>query len=113
MSQNNSGSHTTNHGDRNIDKHFDQNQFNKKFENNDNINSKLLLNHKSKKIINDICELLYEIFNKILNLENPIPYIFESSDKIFTFSIMLILLGLLLLLLNYYSNNIYKNIINH
>jgi len=117
---------TTNKSNRDIDKKFDQKNFNKKFEDNENIKDKELKNNNSedmlqkhyiidkilphKKPIEDIIinirEMFYKILEMLIDKQNPIPYIFSSPDRHFSFSILLIILGSLLLL---FSNLMISN----
>jgi len=110
--------HTTNHGERDLDVKFDQIQFNKRFEDEDvrmvlnksfdNNNKQIdeiisdLLPHEKpiEEIIINMRELFYVLLNKIIDLENPIPYIQSSPDRIFAFSSLIITCGTLLLLLS-------------
>lgn len=92
---------------------FDPTGFNKSFEANDNKikkkNSEIdvqyedeLLPHKRpvEDIIIDIRDIFYQILNLIENKENPIPYIYSSDKRQFSFSLFLIIFGTLLLLLS-------------
>jgi hypothetical protein len=56
-------------------------------------------------IIINLREMIHNILNKLINKENPIKYINSSPDNYFTFSILLIIMGTLLLLLS----NLMKN----
>jgi hypothetical protein len=111
---------TTNKSDRNVNKQFDQKQFNAKFEEQEKINeqekklknSEDLLNkheiinnnlpHKKpvEDVIINIRELFYKIIELLLDKKNPFPYIFSTPDRQFAFSIFLIIIGSLLLLLS-------------
>jgi hypothetical protein len=51
-------------------------------------------------IIINLREMIHIILNKLINKENPIPYINSTPDRFFTFSILLIIIGTLLLLLS-------------
>lgn len=109
---------TTNHSDRDIDKQFDFKQFNKQFEdqnkiledeekqdqlNNINepdeiIDTNLPHNKSIEEIIINIRELFYKLIDMMINMKNPIPFITSSSDRFFSFTILLLIVGILLLL---------------
>jgi len=111
---------TTNKSDRNVNKQFDQRQFNDEFEEQAKIdekernlkNSQDLLNkheiinnnlpHKKpiEDVIINIRELFYKIIELLLDKKNPFPYIFSTPDRQFAFSVFLIIIGSLLLLLS-------------
>lgn len=99
---------------------FDPTNFNKNFELNDktklelNNNKNIMINpnennytidgapHQQpiENIILDIQKLFYQILDILENRQNPIPFIFTSNKRIFTFSIFLIVIGTLLLILS-------------
>jgi hypothetical protein len=101
---------TINKSDRDINQKFDINQFNKQFEINDDkkineyikddeIIDKLLPHQKSVvDIIINIREMFYKIIDMLFDKQNPIPYIFSSQDRFFSFTIFVIFIGILLLL---------------
>ena len=108
---------TTNKSNRDVNKQFDQKQFNASFEendavinkntqlnntlavNNDDINNILLPHQKPvEDIIINIREMFYKILELLIDKQNPIPYIFASPDTHFAFAILTIILGALLLL---------------
>ncbi len=109
---------TTNKSNRDVNKQFDQKDFNKKFEQNERIieeerkydNSQdtkqkheilnLKLPHKKpvEDVVINIRELFYKILEMLIDKQNPIPYIFATPDRHFAFAILLILLGACLLL---------------
>lgn len=111
---------TINKSDRNIDERFDLKKFNQTFEENDlKLNklfsepkpdstellpkpdsTKLLPHQKSieDNLIN-IYKLILEILNLLINLKNPIPYIFSTYDNQFAFSILLISVSIIIILL--------------
>lgn len=117
---------TTNKSNRDVNKQFDQKNFNKKFEDNekiieeekqfvyaDDIIRKHHVTDKNlphKKPVEDVVINIREMFYKILELlidkQNPIPYIFSSPDRHFAFAILLIIIGTLLLL---FSNLMMSN----
>lgn len=93
---------------------YDPTNFNKNFEATDNLDYKLVLPGKKidnieiitlphkepiEKIILDIRDLFFQILNLVEEKENPLPYIFSSDKRQFTFSLFLIIFGTLLLLL--------------
>lgn len=53
-----------------------------------------------EKIILDIRELFFIILEMVIDKKNPLPYIFSSDNRIFLFSIFLLIFGTLLLLLS-------------
>lgn len=95
---------------------FDPTGFNKYFEDNDKINNPdtKVINNPDTKVINnllphkqpieDIIINIRDIFFQMLNLiedgRNPIPYIYSSDKRQFSFSLFLIIFGTLLLLLS-------------
>ena len=108
---------TTNKSNRDVNKQFDQKQFNASFEsndavlnsnqkvnnalniNNDDLNSILLPHQKPvEDIIINIREMFYKILELLIDKQNPIEYIFSSPHTQFSFAILTIILGALLLL---------------
>jgi hypothetical protein len=98
----------------NSNKKFNINDFNKNFDNNQkkniqNINVDIedintiqtILPHKKpiEIIILEIQDLFFIILEIIIDKKNPIPFILSSDNRIFLFSIFLLLFGSLLLLL--------------
>lgn len=100
-----------------MDVKFDPTGFNTKFEkqdkeniksNNLNINLKnqdndiILPPHKQpiENIIIDIRNLFFQVLDILENGENPLPFIFVSDKRVFSFSLFLIIFGTLLLLLS-------------
>lgn len=95
---------------------FDPTNFNKNFEDNEmknkNINNKNnmpeigvqydLLPHKQpiENVIIDIRDVFFQSLNLIEERQNPIPYIYSSNKRQFSFSLFLIIFGTLLLLLS-------------
>jgi polyferredoxin len=66
----------------------------------------ILPHNKSIEInIINLREMIHIILYKLINKENPIPYINSSPDNFFMFAILLIIIGTLLLLLS----NLMKN----
>jgi hypothetical protein len=65
------------------------------------MSNNILPHQKSMEIIIiNLREMIHIILNKLINKENPIPYINSSPDRYFSFSILLIIIGTLLLLLS-------------
>ncbi len=115
---------SVNKSQRDVNKQFDQRQFNKLFENNEKklekeFNSSIdmkktdesitiILPHKRS--FEDIVIIIREMFFKILELlmdsKNPIPYVLSSPDRYFASSIFLIIVGSCLLL---FSNLMISN----
>ena len=105
---------TTNKSDRNINTQFDQKKFNSQFEekdlqinNSDDMNyydeiSDIILPHQKpvQDIIINIREMFYKILEMLIDKQNPIPYIYSSNKRQFSFSLFLIIFGTLLLLLS-------------
>ncbi len=104
-----------------MDVKFDPTNFNKNFELNEQKNSKEknnlqnnievttdigvqyeLLPHKQpiENLILDIRDTFFQVLNLIEDKQNPIPYIYSSSKRQFSFSLFLIIFGTLLLLLS-------------
>lgn len=109
---------TTNKSERNINKQFEQKKFNAQFEQNDlkitnksKINSLNNINHYDEisdkilphqktfqDIIVNIREMFYKSLEILIDKQNPLPYIFSTPDRQFSFAILLVVLGALLLL---------------
>jgi hypothetical protein len=101
-----------------MDVKFDPTNFNKNFELNEQKNSKEkkkkievttdigvqyeLLPHKQpiENLILDIRDTFFQVLNLVEDKQNPIPYIYSSSKRQFSFSLFLIIFGTLLLLLS-------------
>ena len=99
------------------DLEFDLDEFNKNFEKTDlssnQIEQQNIIN-KEKKIeqkksdnlfffedlLINIKNLFFEIIELLLDFKNPILYILENEKKEFTFAIMILLIGILLLFLS-------------
>ena len=93
---------------------FDPSGFNSTFEINDkkiqnsqNIIPEIgvqyeILPHKQpiEDVIIDIRDIFFQTLNLIEDKQNPIPYIFSSNKRQFSFSLFLIIFGTLLLLLS-------------
>ncbi len=93
---------------------FDPTGFNKYFKENDIQKSKNIkdmseigvqynfLPHKQpiEDVIIDIRDVFFQILNLIEDKQNPIPYIYSSNKRQFSFSLFLIIFGTLLLLLS-------------
>jgi hypothetical protein len=92
---------------------FDPTNFNKNFEENEKKQNKLIavekqdvqfviLPHKEpvENIIINTRELFFQILDMLESGENPLPFIFASDKRQFSFSIFLIIFGTLLLLLS-------------
>ena len=109
---------TTNKSNRDINKQFDQKNFNKNFEEKEKVKEKVVKLNRSddmfqqhqiidtklphKKPIEDIIinirEMFYKILEMLIDKQNPLPYIFSTPDRHFSFAILLIVIGGLLLL---------------
>ena len=109
---------TTNKSDRNINKQFEQKKFNVQFEENDlkiiketDLNKSYDMNHYDEisdkilsyqkpvqDIIINIREMFYKSSEMLLNKQNPLPYILSTPDRQFSFAVLLVVLGALLLL---------------
>jgi len=109
---------TSNKSDRNINTQFDQKKFNIQFDENDlqinketiqtnsndmnhydEISDKLLPHQKPvQDIIINIREMFYQSLELLIDKQNPIPYILSTPDRQFSFAILLIVIGTLLLL---------------
>lgn len=93
---------------------FDPTGFNKNFETNDKETKKIQINlpeislqydllpHKQpiENVIIDIRDIFFQILNLLEEKQNPIPYIYSSNKRQFSFSLFLIIFGTLLLLLS-------------
>lgn len=93
---------------------FDPTGFNKNFESNDKIikhkqiitpelgGQHDLLPHKQpiEDVIIDIRNVFFQILNLLEDKQNPIPYIYSSNKRQFSFSLFLIIFGTLLLFLS-------------
>ena len=93
---------------------FDPTGFNKNFEFNDKKNNNKnkyipdidqqydLPPHKKpiENVIIDIRDVFFQVLNLLEDKQNPIPYIYSSSKRQFSFSLFLIIFGTLLLLLS-------------
>lgn len=96
---------------------FNQKQFNLDFEKNDiklnkskiinkqlsfDIEKNIKLPHQQsiEEIIISIREILFTIIDMIDSKTNPIPFILSSDSRMFSFSLMMIIFGTLLLLLS-------------
>jgi hypothetical protein len=106
---------TTNKSNRDLDVKFNQVEFNKEFEDADTKGIKynpdmskddeiLLSKLPHERSIEDIMiisrNMIYKILDLLIEKKNPLPYINSSPDKQFTFAIILIVFGGLLLLLS-------------
>jgi hypothetical protein len=109
---------TTNKSDRDVDMQFDQTEFNKQFESNeqvikhqtkllesddlsysDEINGNLLPHQRPvQDIIIIIREMFYNCLEMLIDKKNPIPYVIATPDRQFALAILLIVLGSLFLL---------------
>ena len=93
---------------------FDSTGFNKNFEINDNKSQNAqtvmpeigvqydILPHKQpiEDVIINIRDVFFQTLNLIEDKQNPIPYIYSSDKRQFSFSLFLIIFGTLLLLLS-------------
>jgi hypothetical protein len=98
--------------ERNIDQKFDLGNFNKVFEEKRNKNDYSIVNvydddvielipiHKRtiEYIIIHTRELFYNCLKMLSNKKNPLPYVMETEERKFSFSLFLIVMGMLLLL---------------
>lgn len=108
---------------------FNLDEFNKKFEEADSItdesdnikqNKQLvkqndqLIKHKQQKLENlsytedlgiNMKNLFFEILEMLINIKNPIPYIMENEKRQFSFAVMILIIGGLLL---FWSNLMYQ-----
>ena len=96
--------------ERNIDQKFDLGNFNKVFE--EKRNDYSIVNVYEDDIIESIPihkrtieyiiirtrELFYTCLELLSNKKNPLPFIMENEEKKFSFSLFLIVMGILLLL---------------
>ena len=106
MLNSNTNYQTTNKSDRDINMQFNENnnmQINKEVKicSSDDINNILPHQKPVQDIIINIREIFYKSLEMLLNKKNPIPYILSTPDIYFSFSILLIILGSLLL---FFSN---------
>lgn len=123
---------TTNKSDRNINKYFDEkqitiqnelNNFDVHPEENNYDTSNISLPHQKliprsrselarlsplglniQDIIIIMRDMIYKIFELLIDRKNPIPYILSSTDLYFAFTIFIIIIGTLLLLLGNLMN---------
>jgi len=93
---------------------FDPTGFNKNFETNDIKNKSIqtiiqeidnqidIPPHKQpiEDVIINIRDVFFQILNLIENKQNPLPFIYSSNKRQFSFSLFLIIFGTLLLLLS-------------
>ena len=106
---------TTNKSNRDLDTKFNQVKFNKDFEDADMkgnqynpdlekadeiISSKLPHERSIEDIIIIMRDMIYKLLDLLINKQNPIKYINSSPDKQFTFALILIFFGTILLLLS-------------
>lgn len=101
--------------ERNIDQKFDLGNFNKVFEEKRNKNDYSIVNvyddddddiielipiHKRtiEYIIIRTRELFYTCLEMLSNKKNPLPFVMENEERTFSFSLFLIVMGILLLL---------------
>jgi hypothetical protein len=104
---------TTNKSDRDVNVRFDEKKFNSQFIENDlqfnkdtnkmnyydEISDNILPHQKPvQDIIINIREMFYQTLELLIYKKNPIPYILSTPDRRFSFSILLIVIGSLLLL---------------
>jgi hypothetical protein len=103
---------TTNKSDRDLNIDFDDKNLNKKFLKEDKkrnqeteqemiheIKTKLLPHQKPfEDIIVNIRDILYYSLELLAEKKNPIPFLFSTPDRFFSFSIFLLILGTMLLL---------------
>ena len=113
-----------NKSQRDVNKQFDQRQFNALFEDNEkklekdfnpsmdmkrddeSITTKLPHMRSFEDIVIIIREMFFKILELLMDSKNPIPYILSSPDRFFTASIFLIVIGCCLLL---FSNLMISN----
>jgi hypothetical protein len=98
--------------ERNIDQKFDLGNFNKVFEEKRNKNDYSIVNvydddiielipiHKRtiEYIIIQTREIFYTCLEMLSNKKNPLPFVMENEERKFSFSLFLIVMGILLLL---------------
>lgn len=102
-----------NKSNRDVNKQFDEKQFNKNFEENDikinksneDITNDIIITKKPhERPIEDIIIIIRETFFKVLEMildkQNPIPFILSSEERYFSITLFLIIIGTLLLLLS-------------
>lgn len=105
-----------NKSQRDVNKQFDQKQFNAKFEENEKkiekdatgapdmkrVDEAITIVLPHKRSFEDIVIIIREMFFKMLELmmdfKSPVPYILSSPDRFFAASIFLIVIGSCLLL---------------
>jgi len=92
------------------DQKFNPDEFNKQFEEADQVNKseqEQVIEQKNIKQIEkkdssnvyiddlgiNMKNLFFEILEKLVNKENPIPYIMETEKRQFTFAIMILIIG--------------------
>ena len=68
-------------------------------------NNKLPHQKSIEIIIINLREMIHIILKKLINKENPIPYINSSPDRFFTCAILLIIIGVIFLLLSSVMKN--------
>ncbi len=106
---------TTNKSNRDLNIKFNQVQFNKDFDEADIknmqynpdlskddeiISSKLPHQRSMEDIVIIMRDMIYKILELLIEKKNPLTYINSSLDKQYSFSLILIILGTLLLLLS-------------
>jgi len=98
--------------ERNIDQKFDLGNFNKVFEEKRNKNDYSIVNvydddvielipiHKRtiEYIIIRTREIFYTCLKMLSNKKNPLPFVMQNEERKFSFSLFLIVMGILLLL---------------
>lgn len=98
--------------ERNIDQKFDLGNFNKVFEEKRNKNDYSIVNvydddvielipiHKRtiEYIIIRTREIFYTCLKMLSNKKNPLPFVMQNEERKFSFSLFLIVIGILLLL---------------
>ena len=98
--------------ERNIDQKFDLGNFNKVFEEKRNKNDYSIVNVYDDDIIDSIPihkrtieyiiirtrELFYTCLELLSNKKNPLPFVMQNEERKFSFSLFLIVMGILLLL---------------
>lgn len=107
---------SVNKSQRDVNKQFDQKNFNSKFEENEkqiekesktgpdmkkadeSITTVLPHMRTFEDIVIIIREMFYKILELLMDSKNPIPYIMSSPDRFFAASIFLIVIGCCLLL---------------
>jgi hypothetical protein len=98
--------------ERNIDQKFDLGNFNKVFEEKRNKNDYSIVNVYDDDVIETIPihkrtieyiiirtrELFYTCLKMLSNKKNPLPFVMQNEERKFSFSLFLIVMGILLLL---------------